>query len=42
VLFHVDDTVRALGKLAAARRRAVPGPVIAITGTNGKTSPRRR
>jgi UDP-N-acetylmuramoyl-tripeptide--D-alanyl-D-alanine ligase len=38
VLFHVPDTVRALGKLAAARRRTVSGPVVAITGTNGKTS----
>ncbi len=38
VLFQVPDTVRALGKLAAVRRRAVPGPVVAITGTNGKTS----
>lgn len=38
VLFQVPDTVRALGGLAAARRRAVPGPVVAITGTNGKTS----
>lgn len=38
VLFPVPDTVRALGRLAAARRDAVPGPVVAITGTNGKTS----
>lgn len=38
VLFQVPDTVRALGRLAAVRRRAVPGPVVAITGTNGKTS----
>lgn len=37
-LFHVADTVRALGRLAAARRRGVSGPVVAITGTNGKTS----
>jgi len=37
-LFHVPDTVRALGRLAAARRRKVTGPVVAITGTNGKTS----
>lgn len=38
VLYHVADTVRALGRLAHARRREIPGPVIAITGTNGKTS----
>lgn len=37
-LHHVPDTLRAWGHLARARRRAVPGPVIAITGTNGKTS----
>jgi UDP-N-acetylmuramoyl-tripeptide--D-alanyl-D-alanine ligase len=37
-LIPVPDTVRALGALAAYRRRAVPGPVVAITGTNGKTS----
>ena len=37
-LFHVPDTVRALGRLAAVRRRQVGGPVVAITGTNGKTS----
>ncbi|MDZ4673798.1 MAG: UDP-N-acetylmuramoyl-tripeptide--D-alanyl-D-alanine ligase [Gemmatimonadota bacterium] len=38
VMYHVSDTVRALGRLAHARRREIPGPVIAITGTNGKTS----
>lgn len=37
-LYWVEDTVRALGRLALVRRRGVPGPVIAITGTNGKTS----
>lgn len=37
-LFQVPDTVRALGALAAHRRRRVPGPVVAVTGTNGKTS----
>ena len=36
--FEVDDTLRAYGWLARARRRGIPGPVIAITGTNGKTS----
>jgi UDP-N-acetylmuramoyl-tripeptide--D-alanyl-D-alanine ligase len=38
VLYPVDDTRHALGELAHARRKAIPGPVIAITGTNGKTS----
>ncbi len=37
-LYPVDDTVRALGDLAHARRKTITGPVIAITGTNGKTS----
>ncbi len=36
--FHVPDTLRAFGRLARARRRAIAGPVVAITGTNGKTS----
>jgi UDP-N-acetylmuramoyl-tripeptide--D-alanyl-D-alanine ligase len=38
VLFPVADTLHALGRLGHARRRDVPGPVVAITGTNGKTS----
>jgi UDP-N-acetylmuramoyl-tripeptide--D-alanyl-D-alanine ligase len=37
-LFEVTDTLVALGRLARARRRQITGPVIAITGTNGKTS----
>ena len=37
-LFEVPDTLVALGHLARARRRQIAGPVIAITGTNGKTS----
>jgi UDP-N-acetylmuramoyl-tripeptide--D-alanyl-D-alanine ligase len=37
-LFEVPDTLHALGALANARRRGLPGPVVAITGTNGKTS----
>lgn len=37
-LFEADDTVEALGRLARARRREIPGPVVAVTGTNGKTS----
>ena len=38
MLYQVDDTLHALGELARARRRALTGPVVAITGTNGKTS----
>ncbi|MEO7137789.1 MAG: UDP-N-acetylmuramoyl-tripeptide--D-alanyl-D-alanine ligase [Gemmatimonadales bacterium] len=38
MLFEVPDTLRAFGQLARARRRTLTGPVIAITGTNGKTS----
>jgi UDP-N-acetylmuramoyl-tripeptide--D-alanyl-D-alanine ligase len=38
VLFEVDDTLRAFGRLARARRRNLEGPVVAVTGTNGKTS----
>jgi UDP-N-acetylmuramoyl-tripeptide--D-alanyl-D-alanine ligase len=38
VLFEVDDTLRAFGRLARARRRTLQGPVVAVTGTNGKTS----
>jgi UDP-N-acetylmuramoyl-tripeptide--D-alanyl-D-alanine ligase len=37
-LLEVADTLRAFGRLARARRRRIPGPVVAITGTNGKTS----
>ena len=40
VLFPVDDTLSALGLLARARRRAIDGPVVAVTGSNGKTSTR--
>ena len=36
--FEVDDTLVALGKLARFRRDAFHGPVVAITGTTGKTS----
>jgi UDP-N-acetylmuramoyl-tripeptide--D-alanyl-D-alanine ligase len=38
--YEVDDPNLALGDLARARRRAIPGPVIAVTGSNGKTSTR--
>jgi UDP-N-acetylmuramoyl-tripeptide--D-alanyl-D-alanine ligase len=37
-LFEVDDTLRAFGLLARARRRSLQGPVVAVTGSNGKTS----
>jgi UDP-N-acetylmuramoyl-tripeptide--D-alanyl-D-alanine ligase len=37
-LYHVADTLRALGDLAALHRRSFTAPVIAITGQNGKTS----
>jgi UDP-N-acetylmuramoyl-tripeptide--D-alanyl-D-alanine ligase len=37
-LFEVDDTLRAYGDLATARRRTIPGPVVAVTGNNGKTT----
>ena len=37
----VADTTRALGDLGAYHRRRSPGAVIAITGSNGKTSTRR-
>jgi UDP-N-acetylmuramoyl-tripeptide--D-alanyl-D-alanine ligase len=36
--FEVRDTLKAFGRLARARRRELSGPVVAITGTNGKTS----
>ena len=36
--FEVDDPLHAFGLLARARRRTLSGPVIAVTGTNGKTS----
>jgi UDP-N-acetylmuramoyl-tripeptide--D-alanyl-D-alanine ligase len=38
LLFEVDDPLRAFGRLARARRRRVKGPIVAVTGTNGKTS----
>jgi UDP-N-acetylmuramoyl-tripeptide--D-alanyl-D-alanine ligase len=37
-LLPVDDTLRAYGRLARVRRRRIRGPVVAVTGTNGKTS----
>lgn len=38
VLYEVHDTLVALGLLARERRRAIKGPVVGITGTNGKTA----
>jgi UDP-N-acetylmuramoyl-tripeptide--D-alanyl-D-alanine ligase len=37
-LLHVPDPLTAYGLLARARRRDLAGPVVAVTGTNGKTS----
>ena len=37
-LLEVPDPLRAFGTLARRRRDALRGPVVAITGTNGKTS----
>jgi UDP-N-acetylmuramoyl-tripeptide--D-alanyl-D-alanine ligase len=37
-MFEVHDTLRGFGLLARARRRSLDGPVVAVTGTNGKTS----
>ena len=37
-LIEVEDTLRAYGDLAHARRADISGPVVAVTGTNGKTS----
>jgi UDP-N-acetylmuramoyl-tripeptide--D-alanyl-D-alanine ligase len=38
ILYYVDDTLSAFGQLAHYRRMSLQGPVIAVTGTNGKTS----
>lgn len=37
-LYPVDDTLVALGKLASHRRGAIEAPVVAITGSSGKTT----
>lgn len=38
ILYEVEDPLHAFGQLARKRRRMLKGPVVAITGTNGKTS----
>jgi UDP-N-acetylmuramoyl-tripeptide--D-alanyl-D-alanine ligase len=37
-LYLVDDTLHALGRLARHRRRALAGRVVAVAGSNGKTT----
>ncbi|MBL9104810.1 MAG: UDP-N-acetylmuramoyl-tripeptide--D-alanyl-D-alanine ligase [Myxococcales bacterium] len=37
---EVDDTLAALGRLAAAARAGIRGPVVSVTGSNGKTTTR--
>ena len=38
---QVEDTLRALGQLAGWHREKFPIPVVQITGSAGKTPPRR-
>jgi UDP-N-acetylmuramoyl-tripeptide--D-alanyl-D-alanine ligase len=38
LVIAVDDTTRSLGALAAGHRRGFEGPLVAITGSNGKTT----
>jgi UDP-N-acetylmuramoyl-tripeptide--D-alanyl-D-alanine ligase len=38
ISYEVQDTTEALGMLARERRREIAGPVVAVTGTNGKTA----
>jgi UDP-N-acetylmuramoyl-tripeptide--D-alanyl-D-alanine ligase len=40
-LIGVEDTTRALGELAAYYRRLLPTTVLAVTGSNGKTTVKR-
>jgi UDP-N-acetylmuramoyl-tripeptide--D-alanyl-D-alanine ligase len=39
-VIRVGDTIEALGRLAAGHRERFSGPVVAITGSNGKTTTR--
>lgn len=41
ICIEVEDTTRALGDMAAFNRKRAGFPVVAITGSNGKTSTRR-
>jgi UDP-N-acetylmuramoyl-tripeptide--D-alanyl-D-alanine ligase len=38
LMYEVEDTLRAFGRLARYRRLSMDGPVVAVTGSNGKTS----
>ena len=40
MVLGVDDTTRALGALAAHQRRSMPARILALTGSNGKTTTR--
>ena len=40
VVIAVKDTIRALGALAASHRRRMPARIVALTGSNGKTTTR--
>jgi UDP-N-acetylmuramoyl-tripeptide--D-alanyl-D-alanine ligase len=40
IVVEVDDPVRALGRLARFHRRQLPADVVAVTGSNGKTTTR--
>ena len=37
-VIRVEDTLKALGDLAAGMRREFDGPVVAVTGSSGKTT----
>jgi len=37
-VFHVEDTLIALGQLGSAWRRAWGGPIVMVAGSNGKTT----